>query len=670
MPQVFISYSRKDKEFARRLTDALAMRKLDSWVDWQDIPPSADWVEEVYKGAETSDVFLFIVSPDSARSEICRRELDFAAKNGKRIIPVVARNTNPGIAPPEVSRLNWIFFREEDDFGQALELLVKAIKTDLNWVEVHTRLQRRALEWQKHDSDKSLLLRGNDLRQAEAQIGEAGDRKDPRPTDLQRQYVLESRKEDDRIRKREEIGRWSTILIVFALLTIPAVAWWWLVQGQYNLARMTGEFNIAVVPFMELQGDKLIATDEGTQVAAIFANRLNTTAKDIFNTENINTVVRGPGPSALPALSAHNINELDQNAESLSEKIGAQIVIYGIIENRGYNGILITPMFYLSPETFGGAQELLGSHTLGEPVVVQGDSQIKANRDLQIRTEVISLVLKGLAAYIDEDYNSSLDYLGQARDLRSDQGTLAVIYMLMGNTDAKLGQMFLIQGNIAQGLDSLAEAEDAYENALKINPEYARAYLGLSGIEHIKAIYPSQKSGSFADIDLGSIQQEEQFIIKAENAKDKPATADVNTKVTFARAQINLLYATYAGLNMQRLNEAISGYNQVIQAYSNGDNPRLRELAASAFSGLGITDRLKGETSQAIKDTNTALKLTQIPSRRALYLVYLGDIYLQLNNDQIAKQYFGQALALQSDLKKTMPQEQIDDIHRIMDGLK
>src|SRR5512142_2246792 len=95
MPQVFISYSRKDKDTARKLTDALAMRKLDSWVDWQDIPPTADWEEEVYRGAETSDIFLILISPDSAQSEICRKELAHAVENGKRIIPVVVRDTDP-----------------------------------------------------------------------------------------------------------------------------------------------------------------------------------------------------------------------------------------------------------------------------------------------------------------------------------------------------------------------------------------------------------------------------------------------------------------------------------------------------------------------------------------------------------------------------------------------
>jgi len=670
MPQVFISYSRKDKEFARKLTDALAMRKLDSWVDWQDIPPSADWVEEVYKGAETSDVFLFIISPDSVQSDICRKELAYAVENGKRVIPVVARETDPKDAPLVVSRLNWIFFLEHDDYGQALELLVKAISTDLTWVEILTRLQRRALEWQKHDCDKSLLLRGNDLRQAEKQIGEADGHKDPQPTSLQRQYVVESRQDEDRLRKQEMIGRWSTVLIALALLTIPALTWWWMVQGRYNLTRMTGEFNIAVVPFMELKGDKLVATDEGTQVAAIFASRLNTTAKDIFTAENINTVVRGPGPSALPALDAQSADILDQKVESLSEQIGAQIVIYGLIEHQDYNRMLITPKFYLSPETFGGAEELLGSHTLGEPIVVQANTQINANRNLQIRTNVISLVLEGLVAYIDEDYNSSLEYFGRAIDLRSDPNTLAVIYMLIGNTSAKSAQMMLIQGETSEGSDRLSAAENAYNSALQIDPEYARAYLGLSGIEHIRGIYPSQKSGSFGDLDLASIQREEQFITEAEYATNKSPSADIDIKVTFARAQINLLYATYAGLNPQRMNDAMIGYNQVVQAYGNGNNPRLRELAASAFSGLGVVDRLEGKSAQAIEDTRHALELTLIPSRRALYLVYLGNIYLQFNDESNAKLYLGQALKLESDLRKTMRQEQIDKIRNTLAGLK
>ena len=38
MTDVFISYSRKDGDFARRLTNALTASGRDVWVDWEDIP--------------------------------------------------------------------------------------------------------------------------------------------------------------------------------------------------------------------------------------------------------------------------------------------------------------------------------------------------------------------------------------------------------------------------------------------------------------------------------------------------------------------------------------------------------------------------------------------------------------------------------------------------------
>ena len=43
MAQVFISYFRKDKEFALKLGDAVAAQQREAWVDWKDIPLPAEW---------------------------------------------------------------------------------------------------------------------------------------------------------------------------------------------------------------------------------------------------------------------------------------------------------------------------------------------------------------------------------------------------------------------------------------------------------------------------------------------------------------------------------------------------------------------------------------------------------------------------------------------------
>jgi hypothetical protein len=226
MTKVFISYSRKDKEFAIKFTEALQKSELETWIDWEDIPPTADWMEQIHKGIEQADAFLFILSPDSVASKVCGQEVDHAVQNGKRLIPIVARDVNPNDVHSALAKVNWIYGREQDDFDGAVNKTLSAIRTDLAWVEAHRRLQIRAIEWQKL-KERSLLLRGKDLREAEEQLAVAG-KKDPQPTDLQRQYVLESRRGESRTRNVIfAIG--ATVIIVLAFLSIFAL-------DQRNLA--------------------------------------------------------------------------------------------------------------------------------------------------------------------------------------------------------------------------------------------------------------------------------------------------------------------------------------------------------------------------------------------------------------------------------------------------
>ena len=88
MTDGFISFSRKEITFARLLHQALKENDLETWIDWQDIPPSADWLAEVYEAIEQTDTFIFIISPTSVNSEIYSMEIAHAAKHNKRFIPV------------------------------------------------------------------------------------------------------------------------------------------------------------------------------------------------------------------------------------------------------------------------------------------------------------------------------------------------------------------------------------------------------------------------------------------------------------------------------------------------------------------------------------------------------------------------------------------------------
>jgi formylglycine-generating enzyme required for sulfatase activity len=214
MAKIFVSYSRKNIDFCRRLTGELQKRDLDFWVDWEGIPPTVDWRQQIQKGIEEADTFLFIISPDSVKSKVCSEELGIAVKNGKRLIPVVVKDVTRDERPPELSHLNYIFFRESDDFDTGLSKLLTAIDTDYGWVQTHRRLQVKALEWERSNKDNGFLLRGKDLEDAEQQIS-TNATKNPFPTDIQREYVLRSRQAATR-QRRITTGVLTFIIVMLA----------------------------------------------------------------------------------------------------------------------------------------------------------------------------------------------------------------------------------------------------------------------------------------------------------------------------------------------------------------------------------------------------------------------------------------------------------------------
>ena len=200
MAHIFIAYSRKDQNVAAKIVQALTEKGLDTWIDWSDIPPSADWEQEIFRGIEQADTFLFLISPDSVVSQICIRETEIAVRNNKRIIPILIRNTESSGVPVEISKRNWIPCRVgQDSFDHAIEQIQYTIHTDYDWIKFHTELQIQALDWERR-KDNSFLLRGARLREAIEKL--AAYRSDPLPTDLQRLYVLTSQKEADRLRTR------------------------------------------------------------------------------------------------------------------------------------------------------------------------------------------------------------------------------------------------------------------------------------------------------------------------------------------------------------------------------------------------------------------------------------------------------------------------------------
>ncbi len=80
MTNIFISYSRRDNKFVQILYEALRKSKQNTWVDWQNTLQVVDWLIEIYDGIEAATTFIFVISPDSVASKVCRQEIEHAVK--------------------------------------------------------------------------------------------------------------------------------------------------------------------------------------------------------------------------------------------------------------------------------------------------------------------------------------------------------------------------------------------------------------------------------------------------------------------------------------------------------------------------------------------------------------------------------------------------------------
>ena len=61
--KVFISYSRKDRERAQRISDALRARSFGVFRDTEDILPTEEWQERLEQLIYEADTIVFLLSP-------------------------------------------------------------------------------------------------------------------------------------------------------------------------------------------------------------------------------------------------------------------------------------------------------------------------------------------------------------------------------------------------------------------------------------------------------------------------------------------------------------------------------------------------------------------------------------------------------------------------------
>ncbi|MGK7873463.1 MAG: toll/interleukin-1 receptor domain-containing protein, partial [Xenococcaceae cyanobacterium] len=259
--EVFISYSRTDSDFARKLNDGLQELGKTTWFDQESIATGTDFQQEIYRGIESSENFLFIISPKSVNSPYCADEVEYAQKLNKRFVTVLHRKLlrkDKQNLPPALASVQWLDFNQHGgEFLANFNELVRTLDTDRDHVRDHTKWSQRALEWQEKGSEDR-LLRGSELAIAKNWLQEAEkNNKQPPATELQKAFIGASADLRDRLKQAEANRRRREIrtawgIAVGSMVAVAVSSGLWLMAwhqsklAELNLADSLARYSLSL----------------------------------------------------------------------------------------------------------------------------------------------------------------------------------------------------------------------------------------------------------------------------------------------------------------------------------------------------------------------------------------------------------------------------------------
>jgi len=121
MTKIFISYSRVDEGFARRLATDLARRGADIWIDVDDIPAGTNWSTAIQQGLDACDALILVLSPEAMASKNVEDEWQYVRDEGKPVIPLLWRPVRK--VHFQLRRVQYVNFHAQD-YDTAFEHLV------------------------------------------------------------------------------------------------------------------------------------------------------------------------------------------------------------------------------------------------------------------------------------------------------------------------------------------------------------------------------------------------------------------------------------------------------------------------------------------------------------------------------------------------------------------
>ena len=147
--------------------------------------------------------------------------------------------------------------------------------------------------------------------------------------------------------------------------------------------------------------------------------------------------------------------------------------------------------------------------------------------------------------------------------------------------------------------------------------------MGKGGTSYLKAL-GDPKDESAASIDLGGLQEAEDYFQSVLNAGSLPESMNIPPKVHFNLGQIYLVRGQVQ--DPQWLETAQAEFNQVLSKYKSGVE-RIQEMASQAYARSALIYRLQGNPEAAIEYYDEAIASAS-PYYKALYMSRKAEVYV------------------------------------------
>jgi hypothetical protein len=125
-PQIFITYSSKDRKVAQTICSALEVRGLNCWISSRNVKPGQNFQEQIVKAIRAAKIMVLVFTDNAYNSNEIKKELALASQNNLTVIPVRIEDVTPNEAfSYEFATRQWIDLFE--DWEKSIAHLVEII---------------------------------------------------------------------------------------------------------------------------------------------------------------------------------------------------------------------------------------------------------------------------------------------------------------------------------------------------------------------------------------------------------------------------------------------------------------------------------------------------------------------------------------------------------------